>query len=225
MRKIWHVLGLAVFCLLFMAVAQTAAAEHMLIGARPSCAILKFVDTTACTEVESDELLASFIENEVIERNIFAVRELAGEVSYPDEQAFWLNNAFIESLGREQDVKYFLTGRVLKVDAGIEKDDVGSVFGSVLGNAAGLGTVNSINDYVKVRADLRVIRASDDEVVWHGTAEGRDADNTLQGTAINIGGVSIDQDQYYRALEKCGKKLVDNLAKDIKARKLKLSNF
>lgn len=225
MWKIWRVLGLAAFCLSFMAVAQPAAAENMLIGARPSCAILKFVDTTACTEVESDELLASFIENEVIERNIFAVRELAGEVSYPDEQAFWLNNAFIESLGKEQEVKYFLTGRILKVDAGIEKDDVGTLFGSVLGSAAGMGRVDSTNDYVKVRADLRVIRAADDDVVWHGTAEGREADNTLQGTNINIGGVNVDQEQYYRALEKCGKRLVDNLARDIKARKLKLSNF
>ena len=225
MKKIWHMLVLAVFCLPLLSLPNEAAAENLLIGAKPSCAILKFVDTTDCTEVDGAGLLGEFIADEVIERNIFAVQELAGEVVYPNEQAFWLNNGFIEALGREQDVKYFLTGRVLKVDAGVESDDAGTIFGSVLGGVAGLGAVNSTNDYVKVKAELRVVRASDDDVVWHGIAEGRDADNTLQGANVNIGGVNIEQDQYYRALEKCGRKLVENLAKDIKSRKLKLSNF
>lgn len=218
-------LVLAVFCLPLVSMPNEAAAENLLIGAKPSCALLKFIDTTDCTEVDGAGLLGEFIADEVIERNIFAVQELAGKVSYPDEQVFWLNNAFIEALGREQDVKYFLTGRVLKVDAGIENDDAGTIFGSVVSGAAGLGAVNSTNDYVKVKAELRVVRASDDDVVWHGIAEARDADNTLQGININIGGVNIDQEQYYRALEKCGKRLVDNLAKDIKTRKLKLANF
>ena len=224
MKKIWRMLVLAVFCLSFVATAKPAAAENMFIGVKPSCAVLKFADNTDCSEVDSDALLADFITDEIIERSIFSVQELPS-VSYPAEQVFWLNADFIESLGKEQDVKYFLTGTVLKVDAGIEDDDVGTVFGSLLGNAAGLGTVKSTNDYVKVKAELRVIRASDDDVVWHGIAEGEDTDNTLQGTNINMGGVSIEQDQYYRALEKCGRKLVDNLAKDIKERKVRLSNF
>ena len=203
---------------LMVAMPSTALAERMFIGVKPSCAVIHFVDNTSCREVDSGALLTSFVEDDMVARDVFSIHQVSEDMVYPDEQALKLNNDFRSNLQAEG-IKYILTGSVLEVSSGISDDVVGATIGKLIG----FNDMSSKNDFVKVRVEMRLVDMADGKSVWREIAEAKDSDSAVSTGDIHIGELNVDQDQYYRALEKCSKKLVGDLCKDIQSRKVHLT--
>ena len=209
MRRLCLLLVLLSFC--------TAADAAGVTLNKPTCGILKFTDATACSDVDSDDLMEGFITDELLVEDLFSLVDISESVEYPAEQAFWLNRDFVVNTGFSTGAKYLLTGKVLEVSSGAEVDYAGSLLSNML-----LGDSAVASDFVKVKAELRVINARSGKEVWHGVESVKESDTAVRSKDIKLGDLSVDQEQYYKAVEGCSRALVKALKKDIENGKVYL---
>ncbi|MGM9580024.1 MAG: hypothetical protein ACI3U2_02160 [Anaerovibrio sp.] len=213
MKSLMRVLCLLLVLVSFCTVAGAAGVAVK----KPSCGILRFTDATSCSEVDSDELMEGFVTDELLAEDLFSLVDISEDVSYPAEQAFWLNRDFIVDTGFTAGTKYLLTGKVLEVSSGAEADYAGTLLSNLL-----IGDSAVAADYVKVKAELRVINSRSGKEVWHGVETVKESDTAVRSKDIKLGDLSVDQEQYYKAVEECSKALVKALKKDVEKGKVYL---
>ena len=206
MKSLMHGLCLLLVLVSFCTVADAAEVT----ANKPSYGILRFTDATSCNEVDSDELMEGFITDELLAEDLFSLVDISEDVTYPAEQAFWLNRDFIVDTGFKAGTKYLLTGKVLEVSSGAEADYAGTFLSNLL-----LGNSAVAADYVKVKAEMRVINARSGKEVWHEVQTVKESDTSVRSKDIKLGDLSVDEEQYYKAVEKCSRALVRALKKDV----------
>lgn len=185
---------------------------------RPGCVVARFVDRTGCAEVDSDALMEDFITEDLMAEDLFSLSSISGDINYPEEWAFWLNHDFVVNTGLQENAKYMLAGTILDVRSGNEED----ICGSLIGNLAGLSNPSVLSDYVEVKAEIWLVNTRSGRVVWHTTKTGRESDTYVNSREIKLGDLSVDEEQYYKAVEKCSRELVKALKKDVEKGKLYL---
>lgn len=195
-----------------------ASAEVKRSKIRPGCIVARFADHTGCTEVDSDALMEDFITEELMAEDLFSLRSISGDISYPEEWAFWLNRDFVVKTGLQENAKYMLAGTILDVRSGKEED----FCGSLIGNIAGLSNPRVLSDYVEVKAEIWLVNTRSGRVVWHSVKTGRESDSYVNSKEIKLGDLSVDEEQYYKAVEKCSRELVKALKKEVDKGKLYL---
>ena len=106
---------------------------------------------------------------------------------------------------------------MLEVSSGAEADYAGTFLSNLL-----LGNSAVAADYVKVKAEMRVINARSGKEVWYGVQTVKDSDTSVRSKDIKLGDLSVDQEQYYKAVEGCSRALVKALKKDVEKGKVYL---
>lgn len=82
------------------------------------------------------------------------------------------------------------------------------------------GAVNIKEGGIGVRADLRLIKASNGKVVWQKTVTGFNSSKEIDIGLIKIGSDKINSDMYYKAMENTAEMIANALVEDFDAGKM-----
>jgi len=141
-------------------------------------------------------------------------------------------------IGQANGAEYLIQGTILNLGLGNWMDGnvalaqaiVTSVapqaMASLMGSLGPLGgLLSGFNQKVTgcaVQADLRLIKASTGEVIWHKQVTGKDTQKqtSLGGGIIKIGSDKVNENMYYKAMDKTAQLICDALVADADAGKL-----
>lgn len=147
----------------------------------------------------------------------------------------------VSSIGRQHNAEYLIQGTILNLGSGDWMENkiadaaqyantaMSMMGGSGAANMMGplgplaslAGSVNVKKTGVGVQADLKVIKASNGEVIWQKEVIGKDTQKqiSLLGS-IKIGSDKLNNDMYYKAMEDTAQSIADALIADADAGKM-----
>ena len=154
----------------------------------------------------------------------------------------YVSPGIIRSIGQTNGADYLIQGTIINIGTGNWMNNkvqnivngvnqASALLGSTaamnlmgaLGPLAGLaGGVSVKEGGIGVQADLRVIKASNGEVVWHKTVVGKKVSKEigLGGGLVKIGSDKLNSEMYYRAMDDTAQLITDALVTDYNSGKL-----
>lgn len=147
----------------------------------------------------------------------------------------------IRSIGQTNGADYLIQGTIINIGTGnwmntkVQNivngvNQASALLGSTaamnlmgaLGPLAGLASSFDVKEGgIGVQADLRVIKASNGEVVWHKTVVGKKVSKEIGvGGVVKIGSDKLSSDMYYKAMDDTAQIITDALVADYNAGKL-----
>lgn len=147
----------------------------------------------------------------------------------------------VSSIGRQHNAEYLIQGTILNLGSGDWMENkiadaaqyantaMSMMGGSGAANMMGplgplaslAGSVNVKKTGVGVQADLKVIKASNGEVIWQKEVIGKDTQKQISlFGGIKIGSDKLNNDMYYKAMENTAQSIADALIADADAGKM-----
>ena len=152
----------------------------------------------------------------------------------------FVSPSIIASIGQANGADYLIQGTIQNIGSGnwlnnkvqniiTGVNTASSIMGStaasnLMGSLGPLGTLANVSvkeTGIGVQAELRLIKASTGEVVWHKSVTGAQTQKqTNLGGIVKIGSDKLNSDMYYKAMDVTAQLITDALVSDYNAGKL-----
>lgn len=152
----------------------------------------------------------------------FITKEITQKISADNNDAEYLIQGTIINLGTGEwlpDDIDFIAGAVSNI-AQMSSSQGGGVLGNILGALNYVGNVSVTIRGIGVQCDVRIIKASNGEVVWCKRVKGVGENKLVNSQFFNFGHTNMSEELYYKAMKKAADKIVDALIKDLDSGKL-----
>lgn len=144
----------------------------------------------------------------------------------------------IRSISNQHGAEYLIEGTIINIGTGSwMDDDLAKAAGYVQQASSVLNSFNPLNMLgpvgalarsfnmkvtgIAIQADMRIIKGSTGEVVWHKTIMGKDTQKqySLMGV-VKVGSDKLNNDMYYKAMEVTSTLIANEIIADLDAGKL-----
>ena len=134
----------------------------------------------------------------------------AGSIATAEVGQF-LPSSITSQIGKSNKAEYIIQGTIINLGNGSwENDDIiTSLFGRT-----------NKKSVISVQTDLRIIKSSTGEVVWHKIVTGTKSTTLTNVGGLKFGSSKLTSDMYNQAMEDAAQKIINTLIEDLNSHKL-----